>query len=127
MGCLVRQNRRMDKVKSIHKVIGDNVRTLRKSGLHDHGSILKFAAWTGVPNGTIERIEKGLTDPQVSHLVKIAAKFPHLQVWHLFIPGLDPKNVPHAVGVLHEEKLYQDIATDFASRIASSAKRQARK
>lgn len=86
--------------KSI-QLLGENVRALRKSALTPEGfrGINKFAKWTGVANGTIQRIEAGDTDPQVSHLVAIAGKYSNygIQVWHLFVPGLDPMDLPALV------------------------------
>lgn len=58
--------------------------------------INKFADWVGVANGTVDRIEKGATDPQLSHLIRIAAKYEAhgIQLWHLFVAGLNPADLP---------------------------------
>lgn len=92
--------------KSI-QLLGENVRALRKSALTPEGfrGINKFAKWTGVANGTVQRIEKGETDPQVSHLAAIAAKYSAygIQLWHLFVPHLDPMDLPAIVTVQQQE------------------------
>ena len=80
------------------QTVGKNIRALRKSSLTPMGyrSINKFAAWTDVANGTLDRIEKGKTDPQLSHILKIARKFHAygIRPWHLFIEKLDVANPP---------------------------------
>lgn len=106
-------NRLVPNTKEIQAVVGANVRALRKSGLTEHDSILRFAKWTGVPNGTVDRIEKGQTDPQLSHLVKIAAKFPSIRIWHLFVPNLDPRNPPQFI-TGSELALHIKLEDDYA-------------
>ena len=84
--------------RAIIQTVGANLKALRKSPLTPEGrrSINKFAIWTGVPNGTLDRIERGKTDPQLSHLIKIAMKFQShgIRIWHLFVADLDPMRLP---------------------------------
>lgn len=95
------------------QILGENVRRLRKSELTPEGSrsINEFAKWAGVANGTVDRIEKGETDPQISHVLKIAAKFQNygVRAWHMFVPELDPTNLPELV-TASEVRAYDDIA-----------------
>jgi transcriptional regulator with XRE-family HTH domain len=74
---------------------------LRKCTLTPEGSrsINEFAKWTGVANGTVDRIEKGETDPQISHLLKIAGKYQNhgIRPWHLLVAGLDPLAPPELI------------------------------
>jgi transcriptional regulator with XRE-family HTH domain len=98
--------------KTTIDIVGANIRVLRKSTLtpETNRSINEFAKWTGVANGTVDRIEKGATDPQLSHLLKIAAKYQSygLRIWHLFVPDLDPLFPPALISP-KERDFYSDI------------------
>ncbi len=99
--------------------LGQNLKALRKSVLtpEESRSINKFAKWVGVANGTVDRLEKGGTDPQLSHLYKIAAKFePHgIRLWHLLVTKLDPMRPPAYLTAqemqfhVQAEKLFTDL------------------
>lgn len=98
--------------KTVLQRVGANIKTLRKSALTPEGyrGINKFASWVGVPNGTVDRIERGATDPQLSHLIRIAAKYEThgIQLWHLFVAGLNPLDLPAYLN--SKEKQFHDQA-----------------
>lgn len=126
----------MPLLKSI-QILGSNVRALRKSGLTPEGfrGINKFAKWTGVANGTIQRIEAGKTDPQVSHLAAIAAKYSNygIQLWHLFVPGLDPMDLPAIVTTQQQafhakiERAYQELMQPDLFAVETKPKHSSKK
>lgn len=63
-----------------------------------------------VSNGTLGRIVKGATSTKVSYLGDLAKLF-EVQVWHLFIPDLDPKNEPVLATVSASQKaLFERLA-----------------
>lgn len=94
------------------QILGANVRRLRKSDWTPEGkrAANEYAKWIGVSNGTMNRIERGLTDPQVSHIIQIASKYAQygIQVWHLFIPGLDLADLP-ALVTSKEREFHQKL------------------
>jgi hypothetical protein len=93
------------KLKEIQGVVGANVKTLRLDFAPEGCRTIKtFAAWVGLGNGTIDRIEKATVDAQVSSLAAIAHKF-SLEPWHLFIPGVTPANKPKIL-TPHEMDFY---------------------
>lgn len=89
----------MAKETNYQDVVARNVRRLRNLAPEGHRTIKLFAAWVGVGNGTIDRIEKAQEtghDPQLSSLIRIAGKF-GLEPWHLLIDKVDPVNKPYIV------------------------------
>lgn len=63
-----------------------------------------------VSNGTLGRIVKGQTATKVSYLDDLAKLF-EVQVWHLFVPALDPKNEPVLATVSDSQKaLWERLA-----------------
>ena len=98
------------------KVVGENVKRLRLSPHtpKESQSINKFAKWAGVANGTLDRIERGVTDPQLSHLLRIADKYKAygMHVWHLFVPGIDLMALPAYISK-HEQEMHENIRQSY--------------
>lgn len=95
----------MPKVKELQGIVGANVRRLRLEHAPEaHRTIKAFAAWVGLGNGTIDRIEKAATDAQLSSVAMIAARF-GLEPWHLLVADASPDNKPRVLAP-HEASLY---------------------
>lgn len=63
-----------------------------------------------VSNGTLGRIVKGTTATKVNYLDDLAKLF-EVQVWQLFVPGMDPKNEPVLATVTASQKaLWERLA-----------------
>lgn len=112
MGCGWPETAAMSLSKAF-QVLGVNVQALRLSILTPEGcrSIKEFGKWVGVSNGTVDRIEKGKTDPQLSHILNIAAKYQGhgIRVWQLFIEGLDPLRPPALMGEDAQKRIVEAV------------------
>lgn len=60
-------------------------------------SRLALSRKMGVADGSLGRIKYGTGNPTLEALEGIA-RFFRLEVWHLFVPGLDPANPPDLPG-----------------------------
>lgn len=121
-GYLQPDNGAMPQSKII-QALGANLRNLRKSDWTPEGkrAANEYAKWIGVSNGTMNRIERGLTDPQLSHLIRIALKYAQygLQPWHLLVPGLDLTDLP-ALVTAKERQFHQKLEQAYEELRQSS-------
>lgn len=76
------------------KILADNLTRLLAT--RDE-SRLSLSKKMGVADGSLGRIKYGTGNPTLEALESIA-RFFRLEVWHLFIPDLDPKNPPPLPG-----------------------------
>ncbi|NLZ10864.1 helix-turn-helix domain-containing protein [Neopusillimonas aromaticivorans] len=76
------------------KILADNLTRLLAT--RDE-SRLSLSRKIGVADGSLGRIKYGTGNPTLEALENIA-KFFRLEVWHLFVPDLDPKNPPPLPG-----------------------------
>lgn len=68
----------------------------------------------GVADGSLGRIKYGTGNPTLDALEGIA-RFFRLEVWHLFVPGLDPTKPPQLPGTGDEPTSWPFQRIDYAS------------
>jgi hypothetical protein len=71
-------------------------------------SWLAFSRFTGIGNGTAQRINEQSADASLSTLDAISRAF-GLHAWQMLIPSLDPTNPPVFVMTSAERKLYDSL------------------
>jgi hypothetical protein len=126
---------RMTKTMKLQDVIAHNVnRLMELDSRQDVRTTLKLAKKAGVSNGSVHRMRNAMVACQIDTLAAVAAVF-GLEAWHLFIPGIDPKDKPtllfardrerqeRIAAMVHELQQYEagrDPGDDGTRRAAAS-------
>jgi hypothetical protein len=88
-------------------ILWKNVQSLMQAK-YGQDNLWQFCKFVGIGHGTGSRIKEQRTAVGIDTLEAIAAKF-DLQVWHLLLPNLDPKNPPVVLISDVEQKFYQSM------------------
>lgn len=89
------------------EILWQNVRSLMNVK-YGRDNLWQFCKFVGIGHGTGSRIKEQQTAVGIDTLQAIADKF-DLQVWHLLLPNLDPKNPPVVLISDVEQKFYQSM------------------